>query len=203
MAPPATIAGAARPCSAPAARRRAGDGRAHQRVLGRIRRHAPAASINIVTKSGGNQFHGEVLELWRPADTEAALSGFTAANATSGNDLTSDTLGQSALVALAGRSASTARTSSPPGEFSREDRASPIISPVAPGIFIGHYRGLAGLPAPGSPDQRPQQSVLPQQRGRLPRHQPQRHRGRQQPAHRGPRLPAAAPTRKSWAKPRC
>ena len=34
--------------------------------------------INIVTKSGGNNFHGDVLELWRPADTAAALSGFTA-----------------------------------------------------------------------------------------------------------------------------
>ena len=43
--------------------------------------------VNIVTKSGGNNFHGDVLELWRPADTAAALSGFTAANAASGNQI--------------------------------------------------------------------------------------------------------------------
>src|SRR5262249_54373655 len=51
--------------------------------------------VNIVTRSGGSQFHGELLELWRPSETAAALSGFTTANATSGNQLTSDSLGQS------------------------------------------------------------------------------------------------------------
>ena len=48
--------------------------------------------VNVVTKSGGSRFHGELLELWRPSSTEAALSGFTSANAASGNDLTNDTL---------------------------------------------------------------------------------------------------------------
>ena len=97
--------------------------------------------VNIVTKSGGSQFHGELLELWRPSSTEAALSGFTSANAASGNDLTNDTLGQSAL-ALAGPIGGGGKTHVfAAGEFSREDKASPIISPVAPGNFIGHYRG--------------------------------------------------------------
>ncbi len=101
--------------------------------------------VNIVTRSGGNQFHGDVLELWRPAASEAALSGFSSANAASGNDITSDTLGQSAL-ALSGPIASGATTHfSAAGEYSREDRASPIISPVAPGSFIGHYRGWLGF----------------------------------------------------------
>ncbi len=95
--------------------------------------------VNIVTKSGGNQFHGDVLELWRPAATEAALSGFTAANAASGNDWTNDTLGQSALALSGPISGNTHFSAS--GELSREDRASPIISPVAPGSFVGHYRG--------------------------------------------------------------
>jgi hypothetical protein len=100
--------------------------------------------VNIVTKSGGSQFHGELLELWRPSATEAALSGFTSANAASGNDLTNDTLGQSAL-ALAGPVASGGKTHVfAAGEFSREDKASPVISPVAPGNFIGHYRGWLG-----------------------------------------------------------
>jgi carboxypeptidase family protein len=101
--------------------------------------------VNIVTKSGGNQLHGDVLELWRPAATEAALAGFTSANAASGNDITSDTLGQSAL-ALSGPIGSGATTHfSAAAEYSREDRASPIISPVAPGSFVGHYRGWLGF----------------------------------------------------------
>src|SRR6266853_1856567 len=99
------------------------------------------SAVNIVTKSGGNQFHGELLELWRPSATEAALSGFTSANAASGNDLTNDTLGQSA-VSLGGPIGSNGRTHFFfAGEYSREDKASPIISPIAPGNFIGHYRG--------------------------------------------------------------
>lgn len=99
------------------------------------------SAVNIITKSGGNQFHGELMELWRPSATEAALSGFTSTNAASGNDLTNDTLGQSAL-SLGGPVGGAGRTHFfVAGEFSREDRASPIISPLAPGNYIGHYRG--------------------------------------------------------------
>lgn len=95
--------------------------------------------VNIVTKPGTSDFHGEAVEVWRPAATAAALSGFTSTNAPNGNALTSDTLGQSALGLsgpLGGKTYFSAA-----GEFSRENRASPIISPVAPGDFIGHYRG--------------------------------------------------------------
>src|SRR5258705_2531559 len=45
--------------------------------------------VNIVTRSGGSNYHGQLLELWRPAATEASLSGFTTTNAASGNDITS------------------------------------------------------------------------------------------------------------------
>ncbi|MGA2260628.1 MAG: TonB-dependent receptor [Acidobacteriota bacterium] len=100
--------------------------------------------VNVITKSGGNKFHGELMELWRPAATAAALSGFTSTNAASGNDLTSDTLGQTAL-SVSGPIGSSGRTHFfGSGEYSREDRASPIISPLAPGEFIGHYRGWLG-----------------------------------------------------------
>ena len=96
--------------------------------------------VNIVTKSGGNQYHGEVLELWRPSATEAALSGFNSGNATSGNDLTNDTLGQTA-AAISGPIGSKKVTHfAGSGEYSRQDRASPVTSPLAPGNFIGHYR---------------------------------------------------------------
>lgn len=98
--------------------------------------------VDIVTKSGGSRFHGEALELWRPAATAAALSGFSSTNATSGNELTSDTLGQSA-AALSGPLGD-ATYFSAAGEFSRETRASPVTSPVAPGIFDGHYRQWLG-----------------------------------------------------------
>jgi hypothetical protein len=103
------------------------------------------SAVNIITKSGGAQLHGSVMELWRPAGPEAALSGFTSTNAASGNDIASDTLGQSA-ASLGGPIGSDGSTHfMAAGEFSREDRASPIIAPVAPGTFIGHYRGWLGL----------------------------------------------------------
>ena len=99
--------------------------------------------VNIITRSGGNRWHGDALELWRPAATEAALSGFTTGNAASGNDITSDTLGQSALNVSGPLAAKWYMALG--GEFSRENRASPIISPVAPGSFVGHYRGWLGF----------------------------------------------------------
>src|SRR5260370_33320159 len=54
--------------------------------------------VNIVTRSGGSHYHGQLLELWRPAATEASLSGFTTTNAARGNDLPSDTLGPAPLA---------------------------------------------------------------------------------------------------------
>ena len=103
------------------------------------------SAVNIVTRSGANKFHGEVMELWRPAETSAALSGFTATNAASGNDWTSDSLGQTAL-SVSGPAGGSGRTHFfAAAEYSREDRASPIISPIAPGSFIGHYRGWLGF----------------------------------------------------------
>ncbi|MGC2658180.1 MAG: TonB-dependent receptor [Bryobacteraceae bacterium] len=103
------------------------------------------SAVNIVTKSGGNIFHGEALGLWRPSAPEARLSGFTAANAASGNDITNDRLGQGAL-SLSGPIGSGQRTQIfAAGEYSVEDRASPVTSPVAPGIFEGHYHDWLGL----------------------------------------------------------
>ncbi len=99
------------------------------------------SSVNIVTRTGGNRYRATLIEDWRPAATEAALSGFTSGNAASGNDWASDTLGQTSLSGggPVGRGEKTHFYGA--GEFSRENRASPIISPVAPGSFIGHYRG--------------------------------------------------------------
>jgi hypothetical protein len=98
--------------------------------------------INIVSKSGGSQFHGEVGETWRPGDTSAALSGFTQVSTNAaGNTLLSDTLGQSDLSLGGPLGSSGATHFFVAGEFSREDKASPVISPIDPGVYVGHYRG--------------------------------------------------------------
>ncbi len=103
------------------------------------------AVINMVTKSGGSRLHGDGLYLIRPSATSAALSGFTTTNASSGNDISSDSLNQVAL-SLGGPLGSDGKTHIfAAGEYSMENRASPIISPVAPGVFVGHYRDWLGL----------------------------------------------------------
>ena len=103
------------------------------------------AVVNIVTRTGGSRFHGDVLGLWRPSGPEAALSGFTTKNAASGNDITRDTLAQGAATVSGPvtNSGQTYYTGS--AEYSYQDRASPIISPLAPGNYIGHYRDWMGL----------------------------------------------------------
>ncbi|MGO8720888.1 MAG: carboxypeptidase regulatory-like domain-containing protein [Acidobacteriaceae bacterium] len=102
--------------------------------------------VNIVTKSGGNQFHGDLLGLWRPSAPEAKLSGFTESTANSGNDITNDTLRQGAASVggpLGGNSKTQFFLS---GQYGAQDRASPVTSPIAPGNFVGHYRsGLVFL----------------------------------------------------------
>lgn len=101
--------------------------------------------VNIVTRSGGSRFHGQVLELWRPANTQAHLSGFTSANVTSGNQINSDVLGQTAAAFSGPLGASGKTHYFAAGEYNREAKASPITSPIAPGSFVGHYRGWLGL----------------------------------------------------------
>ncbi|MFP5226152.1 MAG: carboxypeptidase regulatory-like domain-containing protein [Acidobacteriota bacterium] len=103
------------------------------------------AVVNIVTQSGGNRLHGDVLGLWRPSGPEAELSGFNSTTATNGNEITRDTLAQGAAT-LSGPLAKWGETYyMASGEYSYQDRASPVISPLAPGNFIGHYRDWMGL----------------------------------------------------------
>lgn len=101
--------------------------------------------VNIVTKSAGSALHGDAQYTARPSATEAALAGFTTANAASGNDLTNDTLNQAA-ASLGGPLGGDGKTHIfGSGEYSMENRGSPVISPVAPQVFVGHYRGWLGL----------------------------------------------------------
>ncbi len=101
--------------------------------------------VNIVTQSGGNRWHGSLLGMWRPSATEARLSGFTPGTASSGKDLTSDTLAQTAFD-LSGPIGASHRTHfAADFEYSRQNRASPVTSPIAPGNFIGQYRDYLGF----------------------------------------------------------
>ena len=100
--------------------------------------------VNVVTKSGGNQYHGEVLGAFRPSDTAATLSGFTPSNV-NGNSITSDSLKQFS-AALGGPLGHAERTHFfLSGEYTWEDRTSPINNKIATGSFEGHYRGWLGL----------------------------------------------------------
>src|SRR6185437_9351504 len=101
--------------------------------------------VNIVTRSGSDRFHGEMLELWRPAETEASLSGFNSVNATNGNQITSDILGQTAVDASGPLGPSALTHFFLAGEWNREAKASPISVPLSPGSYVGHYRGWLGF----------------------------------------------------------
>ena len=98
--------------------------------------------VNIVTRSGGNSLHGDILGMWRPNDTSARLSGFTATNIANGNQVISDSLGQlgaSISGPIPGTDNNTHFLFA--GEYTRQNRGSAVISPVAPGVFVGHYAG--------------------------------------------------------------
>jgi hypothetical protein len=97
------------------------------------------SAVNIITKSGTSQYHGEATELWRPNATAASLTGFSNSTAASGNDITNDRLGQSALSLSGPIDAKTFFFVS--GENSRETKGSPIISPLDPTVFEGAYHG--------------------------------------------------------------
>lgn len=103
------------------------------------------AVVNIVTRSGGDHFHGDLLGMWRPSAPEARLSGFSAVSATSGNDITNDSLAQGAATFSGPLTGSKRTFFLASGEYSYQDRASPVTSPIAPGNYIGHYRDWLGM----------------------------------------------------------
>ncbi|MGH9744118.1 MAG: TonB-dependent receptor [Candidatus Acidiferrum sp.] len=101
--------------------------------------------VNIVTKSGGQDYHGDVFGLWRPSDAGAKLAGFTTATATSGNQIVTDSLGQLG-ASFSGPVPHLERTYFFfSGEYSRQDRGSPVTSPLDPSVFVGHYAGWLSL----------------------------------------------------------
>ena len=103
------------------------------------------SAINIVTKSGGNQYHGSVVGNFRPSATAADLSGFTAGTATSGNQLTSDELYQPAFTFGGPLGADHLTHFFTAGEYSWENKVSPVTNALAPGGFEGKYRDWMAL----------------------------------------------------------
>jgi Carboxypeptidase regulatory-like domain/TonB dependent receptor len=99
--------------------------------------------VNMVTRPGSNDYHGAVVALFRPSDLGAKLSGYSPATITNGNAVTSDSLKQTAAMFSGPIGARTHFVLS--GEYSWQNRISPITSPVAPGNFEGHYRGWLGF----------------------------------------------------------
>jgi hypothetical protein len=96
------------------------------------------SAINIVTQSGTSNYHGSIIGNFRPSGTSATYSGFTPETATSGNQLTSDELYQPALAF--GGPLGSATHFFVAGEYTWENRTSPISNVVAPGSFEGKYR---------------------------------------------------------------
>ncbi len=101
--------------------------------------------VNIVTRSGGDGFHGNFEGLWRPTGPEAALDGFTAANATTGNEVTNDRLVQESF-AIGGPLKFASKTRFfLAAEHSDEDKASPVTSPLDLTSYVGVYHDWLGF----------------------------------------------------------
>lgn len=101
--------------------------------------------VNIVTRAGSSNYHGEFAGLWRPNAPEARLSGFLPSTASSGNDLSNDRLVQESFTASGPFLIAPRTEFFLAAEHSDERKASPVISPLAPGNYIGVYHDWLGF----------------------------------------------------------
>ena len=120
------------------------------------------SAVNIVTKSRRQPVSRRIMELWRPSATEAALSGFTTDQRDERQRYRQRHSGPRRAASCPGPIGKRQTHFFAAGEYSRENRASPIISPVAPGAFIGHYRGWLGFLRIDHQINDRKQSVFPQ-----------------------------------------
>ena len=97
------------------------------------------AVVNIVTRSGTSRYHGDVLGLWRPSGPEA--NSPASPRPTRPTATTSPVTRWRKATTLSGplpHAQNTFFLAS--GEYSYQDRASPVTSPVGLENDIGHYR---------------------------------------------------------------
>jgi hypothetical protein len=102
--------------------------------------------VNIVTKSGGEKMHGDVLVLYRPGNLGAqyyVIGGGAAV--TSGNQIASDQLNQTAASIGGSLFDKNPLHYFFAGEFSQQRRGSLVTSTLDPGVFQGHYRDFDGV----------------------------------------------------------
>lgn len=88
-------------------------------------------AINVVTRAGTSDLHGDFIALYRPTGLEAnaPVTGNPAGDELrQGSGMLSGPLFQNRLYFSAG------------GEYSAQDRDSLITSALAPGVYTGHYR---------------------------------------------------------------
>lgn len=88
-------------------------------------------AINVVTKSGTNSFHGDLLYLWRPGGIQA--------NAPLARERTEDELNQVSGV-ISGPIVMDRTHFLLAMEYNRQDRDAVITSQLAPGLYSGHFR---------------------------------------------------------------
>ncbi|MGH9475873.1 MAG: TonB-dependent receptor [Terriglobales bacterium] len=93
--------------------------------------------VNIVTKSGGQKFHGDAQYSVRPNGLAAGLVGYSALSSSA--HPTNDLFNQGDW-SLSGPLSSKTQFAFA-GEVTWRDRDSPVISPAAPSVFTGQYRG--------------------------------------------------------------
>jgi len=107
--------------------------------------HGVGSVVNIVSKTGTNQYHGSGIFVWRPSALGASLSGYTPQTVTSGAQIVSDDMKQAAAT-LGGPITHSGKTHFfLNGEYTWQSRVSPVTSAVAPTNYVGHYRGWLGF----------------------------------------------------------
>ncbi len=88
-------------------------------------------AINLVTRTGTNDLHGDIVALSRPGGLQS--------NAPVTNQKSHDELKQGSIY-LSGPIVRDKAYWSVAGEYNDQDRDSVITSPLAPGVFTGHYK---------------------------------------------------------------
>ncbi len=103
------------------------------------------AVVNVVTRAGTRDFHGDVLGLVAAIGAGGGAVGIHGAECVERERHYARHAGPGGGDALGTADAVGADGVSGVGEYSYQDRASPVISPLAPGNYIGHYRDWLGL----------------------------------------------------------